>query len=215
MRLTPLPSQPDNHIAMSAVITPAESSAEAPPFPVHRFTVEDYHRLVETGLLDEDARVELIEGWIVPKMTHSPLHDATLHAVQKLLSRLVSAKWEVRVQPAVVTPDSEPEPDIAVVQGPVSRYRDHHPTAGEISLIVEVADSSVAKDRRKASLYSSIEVPVYWIVNLQERCLEVREQPDELSRSYASTRTLRLGEAVNLIIGDQLVANIAVSDLIS
>lgn len=199
---------------MSAVITPTDSTVETPPFPVHRFSVDEYHRLCETGLLDEDARVELIEGWIVPKMTHSPLHDATLHAIQKLLSRLLSAQWEVRVQSAVVTPDSEPEPDIAVVQGPVSRYRDHHPTAGEIALIVEVADSSVAKDRRKAALYSSIEVPVYWIVNLQDRCLEVRQQPDELSRSYASTRTYRVGESVDLVIAGRSVANVAVSDIV-
>jgi len=199
---------------MSAVITPTGTSAEAPPFPVHRFTVEDYHRLVETGLLDEDARVELLEGWIVPKMTHSPLHDATVHALQELLGRSVPANWKTRVQSALVTPDSEPEPDLAVVRGPVSRYRDHHPTTGEIALIVEVADSSIAKDRRKASLYSSIEVPVYWIVNLQDQSLEVREQPDELSRSYASTRTYRLGESVDLTIEGQVVANVAVSDLV-
>lgn len=200
---------------MTAVLTPAEISVEAPPFPVHRFSVAEYHRLVETGLLEEDARVELLEGWIVPKLTHSPLHDATVHIVQKLLSKLLPAAWEVRVQSAVVTPNSEPEPDVAVVMGPISRYRDHHPTAGEIVLIVEVADSSLAKDRRKAALYASIKVPVYWIVNLQDHCIEVRQQPDELSRSYASARTFRVGESVPLEIGGQVVANVAVSDILS
>jgi len=199
---------------MSAVIAPAESATEAPPFPVHRFSVEDYHRLCEIGLLDEDAPVELLEGWIVPKMPHSPLHDATVHVVQKLLSRVLPPEWEVRVQSAVVTVDSEPEPDIAVVRGPDSRYRDHHPSTGEILLIVEIADSSVLKDRRKVALYSSIHVPEYWIVNLQDRSVEVREQPNDVARSYAATRTYRVGDSIGIRVNGQSIASVAVSDIL-
>src|SRR5690348_361948 len=105
---------------MSSALIPATSS-EAPPFPVHRFSVEDYHRLCEVGLLDEDARVELIEGWIVPKVPHSPLHDAVVQATHELLACvLLPPAWSIRVQSAIVTTESEPEPDVAVVKGPAS-----------------------------------------------------------------------------------------------
>lgn len=198
---------------MSSVLIPAVPSSESPPFPVHRFSVEDYHRLCEVGLLDEDAPVELLEGWIAPKMPHSPLHDATVHALQKLLMQLLLG-WEVRVQSAVVTADSEPEPDIAVVIGPGSRYRDHHPSTGEILLIVEVADSSLLKDRRKSAVYSSIEVPAYWIVNLQDRSIEVRQEPDPAGRAYRTVRTFRDGETIDIADAGNVLATIAVTDVL-
>lgn len=163
---------------MSTSLAPPPPAPETPPYPVHRFSVAEYHRLVETGLLDEDARVELLEGWIVPKMPHSPVHGGTIQIVQKRLQAQLPSAWETRIQLPILTDDSEPEPDVAVVRGPVSRYLDHHPSVGEVALVVEVADSSIAKDRRKAALYASIGVPTYWIVNLQDRSVEVRSQPE-------------------------------------
>lgn len=198
---------------MSSVLTSPATQTEAPPFPVHRFSVDEYHRLCEVGLLDEGARVELLEGWVVPKVPHSPLHDATVHAIQKLLMRLLLG-WEVRVQSAVVTADSEPEPDVAVVIGPDSRYRDHHPSIGEILLIVEVADSSLQKDRRKAGVYSSIEVPTYWVVDLQDRSIEVRQEPDVTGRAYRKLRTFRDGETIEIADGGKVLATIAVTDVL-
>lgn len=198
---------------MSTSLAPPPPAPETPPYPVHRFSVAEYHRLVETGLLDEDARVELLEGWIVPKMPRSPLHDATINVVLRVLLAHLAADWEVRVQSAAVTDDSEPELDVAVVKGPASRYRDHHPSSGEILLIVEVADSSLTRDRRKASIYASIDVPNYWIIDLQERSVEVRTQPESHRRRYGSTTVHRTGETIDVHSGNQLLATLLVDDL--
>lgn len=199
---------------MSAVLTSSANTTESPPFPVHRFSVEEYHRLCDVGLLDEDAPVELLEGWIVPKRPHSPLHDAVVQATHELLARALPHAWKTRVQSAIVTADSEPEPDVAVVKGPGSRYRDHHPSTGEILLIVEVADSSLQKERRKAGVYCSIEVPTYRIVNLQDHSIEVRQESDVIGRASRNLRTFREGETINIAQGDKVLATIAVTDVL-
>jgi Uma2 family endonuclease len=198
---------------MASVISASPPVFEHPPFPVYRFSVEDYHRLCELDLLDEDAPVELLEGWIVPQMPHSPLHDSTVHGIQKLLNGRLPADWDVRVQSAIVTGDSEPEPDVAVVRGPAARYRDHHPSSGEIGLIVEVADSSVAKDRRKAGVFAAIEVPVYWIVNLPDQVVEMYSQPDPLRRSYLATARFACGELIEVVLDSRVVAAVKVDDI--
>lgn len=177
---------------MSTVLQSGPAPAATPPYPVHRFSVEEYHRLVEVGLWDEDARVELLEGWIVPKMPQTALRSGTIQIVQERLMERLPTGWEIRIQLPVITDDSEPEPDIAVVFGPESRHLSHHPSTGEVALIVEVADSSIAKDRRKAALYASIEVPSYWIVNLQDQSVEVRTQPEPERRRHGRASFRRI-----------------------
>src|SRR5882762_3647803 len=88
-----------------------------PPLPVRRFTVAVYHRMIDVGLLTEDEPVELLEGWIVPKMPRNPPHDGTIQRINKRLGRCLPPGWDLRVQSAVTTADSEPEPDLAVVRG--------------------------------------------------------------------------------------------------
>jgi Uma2 family endonuclease len=198
---------------MSTLLADPPTELETPPYPVHRFSVAEYHRLVETGLLDEDARVELLEGWIVPKMPHSPLHGGTIQIVQNCLQAQLPTGWETRVQLPVVTDDSEPEPDVAVVLSSNSRYLNHHPSTGEVALVVEVADSSIAKDRRKAALYASIGISAYWIVNLQDRCVEVRTQPEAERRRYAAAAVHHAGDTIELRNEGQLLAALRVDDL--
>ncbi len=87
---------------MSIAIFPP-TSFDPPQFPVRRFTVEEYHRLGEVGVLTEDDRVELIEGLVVPKMNRSPLHDVSLSMLQKRLASLLPASWDLRTQMAITT----------------------------------------------------------------------------------------------------------------
>src|SRR5690348_4645166 len=82
-----------------------------------RFSVDEYHRMIETGILNELDQVELLEGVVVVKMPRNPIHDATIELIEEALSRLLPAGWRVRVQSAVTFRDSEPEPDLAVVRG--------------------------------------------------------------------------------------------------
>jgi Uma2 family endonuclease len=147
------------------------------PFPVQRFTVEQYRRLGEAGVLKPSDRVELLEGWIVPKMNHNPLHDGTIELVDNALRSLLPEGWRLRIQSAITTSDSEPEPDLAIVRGPAGRYLQTHPTAADIALVIEVADSSLSLDRLKSRLYAREGIVCYWIVNLVDRKIEVYSEP--------------------------------------
>ena len=162
---------------------PTGNDFEPPPVPVRRFSVDEYHRLIRDGYFDDRERIELLEGWIVPKMTKNPAHDVAIDLGQEVLRGVVPGGWRVRGQSAVTTKDSEPEPDLAVVRGQVRDYRDRHPGPGDMALVVEVADSSLSRDRGlKLRIYAKAGVPVYWIVNLVDGLVEVYTEPDEGGR---------------------------------
>src|SRR5687767_8041636 len=106
-----------------------------PPFPVYRFTVDQYQRMIKAGILTEDDRVELLEGWIVPKVSHNPPHDGTIWLVQTAILPRLPTGWILRIQSAITTLDSEPEPDLAVVRGPGLRYFSTHPEPQDVGLL--------------------------------------------------------------------------------
>src|SRR5437879_2759432 len=99
---------------MSSPAQPANGQEVVPPVPVRRFTVAEYHRMIEAGILGEDEPYELLEGWIVPKMTRNPPHDLALGLAEDEIGRLLPANWFRRDQSAVTAggsdPGSEPEP---------------------------------------------------------------------------------------------------------
>lgn len=169
-------------------------------FPVRRFSVEEYHRLGEADILTEDDAVELLDGLIVPKMNRTPQHDAVIGKIEKTLRKQLPAGWTVRGQSAFTTATSEPEPDIAVVRGEPDDYMQRHPAANDVALIVEVADSSVARDRAKARIYAAAGVAIYWIVNLTGDCIEVYTQPDASQPGYLQLAVYRGDEHVPLAL---------------
>src|ERR1700722_19947266 len=131
-----------------------ETDRETPPFTagdsvsaLHKFTVDQYHQMIDAGVFDKYDRVQLLEGRIVDKMTHKPRHDASVDLTQSAIAPLLPADWRVRCQCAITTTDSEPEPDIAVVLGPARRYSQRHPGPRDIGLIVEIADASLRDDQ--------------------------------------------------------------------
>ena len=146
----------------------------------YRWTREAFEKLAEVGLVDPDARLELIDGEILQKMSPQSSRHATavLLVAEALRSVFASPAYTIRVQlPLALGPYSEPEPDVAVVEGPPRRYRDEHPSSAV--LVVEVADASLAFDRtRKATLYARAGIPDYWIVNLLDGVLEVHRRPE-------------------------------------
>jgi Uma2 family endonuclease len=141
--------------------------------PIRRFSVAEYHRLIEIGILTEDENVELLEGWIVPKMPRNPPHDAGVETIRGVLSSRLPAGWSIRGQSAISTGDSEPEPDVAVVRGEPRTYRQRHPGPADIGLLIEIVDSSVNRNRgEKGLIYARAGILHYWIVNLVESWIE-------------------------------------------
>ncbi len=166
------------------VTKPPQQITPLPPavttLPVRRFTLDEYHHLIESGFLQEDDRVELLNGWIVAKMGINPSHASSLTRLSRRLNRLFGDDWLVREQSSLTisSSDSELEPDIVVVPGPEGEYDSRHPYPKDVVLLAEVADSSLSEDRgEKLQTYARAKVAVYWIVNLKERQVEVYTQP--------------------------------------
>jgi Uma2 family endonuclease len=168
-----------------------------------RFTVEEYHRLLDAGVLTEDDPVELLEGVIVYKMPRNPPHDATVAKVDLCLRARLPAGWTPRIQSAITTADSEPEPDFALARGTPDDYMQAHPAPGDLALVLEVANSSLELDRhQKAQIYARAGVRVYWIVNLVDRILEVYTEPSGPTElpNYRQQQAYAANESVTLAL---------------
>lgn len=176
----------------------------------YRWTRREYEKMVEIGLFAPEARLELIEGEILQMAAHTSYHAAAITLLQRHLDRIYGSAHLLRVQlPLALREDSEPEPDLAVVEGSPHDYWHAHPTSA--LLIVEVAYSSLAYDQEnKRALYASCQIPEYWILNLNDRQLEVYRDPQ--AGAYQSACILRTGDQVApLSHPDQ---SIAVADLL-
>ncbi len=183
---------------------------------VHQWTREEYYRLDELGLFEQRG-VELIEGVILDVSPMRPERAAAIGLVKDTLRTVFGQGWVLRTQlPLSLADKSEPQPDVAIVQGTTKDYRKAHPTTAV--LVVEVSDTTLEYDRTvKASLYARADVPDYWILNLRQRQLEVRRapQPDPLEPmgfGYATKFTLGEGDTVNPLARPE--ATIAVADLL-
>lgn len=182
-----------------------------------RFTVAEYHRLIELGILTENDHLELLDGYLVEKIPHDPIHDGTIQLVEDALRGLLPSGWCVRVQSSLTLSKSEPEPDLVIARGDKRTYLGQHPRAADVGLVVEVSNTSLDSDRDdKIPLYARDGIPAYWIVNLIDRQVEVYEQPSGTSPSpsYGSLRTFRPGDAAPVVLGGASVGSIAVADLL-
>jgi len=141
------------------------------------FSRLEYDKMIDAGAIGEDEHVELVGGAIVEMSPEGPHHAGTIDLCAEILRGAFGPGFTVRVQhPLVIDPDGEPEPDLAVVAGGPRRHLGAHPRSA--ALVVEVAESSLAYDRReKALLYARAGIAEYWIVNLAERRLEVHREP--------------------------------------
>ena len=143
-----------------------------------RFTVDEYHQMIQAGIIGEDDNVELLEGWIVPKMGRNPPHDTMISIVEAVLPPLLPKGLFCRGQSAITTTSSEPEPDIAVIRGTQRNSWGRHPGPADMAQVIEVADSSLSRDRTiKGPIYAAAAVPVYWIINLVDSQIEVYTNP--------------------------------------
>ena len=164
---------------------------------IRRLTVEEYHRLGEMGIIDPDEKVELIEGQIIKKPVKGTPHSAAVARTDNLLRNRLGERVLVRLQDPVRLDDySEPEPDIAVVMPDPLYYEDHHPTPGEVYLIIEVAvsgacrvlqdksmwktpkDTTLRSDRElKAKVYAKSGIADCWVLDVNNRQLYVFREP--------------------------------------
>lgn len=179
-------------------IDPAELQTEY-LHSLRRLSLDDYHWLIERGYFERNPilcdPVELIDGYLVEM---SPNHPPHAFAVNRLSATLLLALHErafLRTQSPITlkTQQSEPEPDVVVVEPPDHKYMKRHPGPDDIFLVCEVADSSLAYDRKvKLDLYARAGIGEYWIINLNDQVLEVYRQPVVVGRRAAYQVRLEL-----------------------
>ncbi|WNZ22949.1 Uma2 family endonuclease [Leptolyngbya sp. NK1-12] len=164
--------------------------------PLKRWSVEEYHRLIAAGILTSDDHVELLDGQIVEMVPQDPPHASNTSSFGNEFVLLFAGKAWIRTQlPLTIAPDSEPEPDIAVVRIDPNRYRDRHPTPEDVFLPIEIADPTLNQDRnRKAKIYAQAGILEYWVVNLKQQQVIVYRHPQ--GDSYQSEQILEATEAI-------------------
>ncbi len=161
-----------------------------------RFTVDDYRRLAEVGILTEDDRVELLDGEIVRMSPIGDRHVAAVNRCNRVFSRAAGERVLVSVQnPVDLDPYNEPQPDVALLRPRDDDYARGKPGPPDLLLVVEVADTSLAYDRQtKLPRYAATGVPEAWLLDLEADALEVHREPRP--DGYAMIRRYRRGERV-------------------
>ncbi|NEQ39919.1 MAG: Uma2 family endonuclease [Okeania sp. SIO3I5] len=170
------------------------------PLTFRLWTVDEYYLMTEAGILNPEERVELIEGQVIRMAAKGIAHVIAGKQTQKLLENLLAEKVLVWMQdPIRLNNYSEPEPDIALVMPPLERYLDHHPTASEVYLIIEIADTTFRIDRdKKAKAYSRSGIADYWVLDIVERQLHVFREPSEAG--YQNEIILSETESISLLV---------------
>ena len=161
-----------------------------------KFTIEEYHQLVDLGFFTENDRIELIRGEIIdmaPKRTpHSVCNSILFGELYKLLGDRANVRGQ---EPITLPSNSEPEPDVVIAEKKADNYLSAHPTAEDIILVVEISDSTLKYDREiKLSLYAEANISHYWIVNLVDNYLEVYTNPfsDNKDNFYYKNKSIFL-----------------------
>ena len=184
---------------------------------VPTISVSRYHQMVAAGVITPDDRVELLEGILVPKRSKSPPHRIANGKARRALEAILPAGWYLDTQEPITLDDSEPEPDLAIIRGRTEDYSARHPIPTEVPLIIEVADSSLRRDREdKRRIYARNAIAVYWIVNVADRVIDVLSDPSGPvpSPDYATSTTYRPGDAVPVVLAGTTVGTIAVNDIL-
>jgi Uma2 family endonuclease len=169
----------------------------------HRLSVADYYRIAEVGILDSEARVELIDGDIIDMAPPGSAHAATVHYLTEVLVRAAEGRANVLVQNPVRLSDfSEPQPDVALLRRRDDFYRERHPQADDVLLIVEVAATSLRFDREtKLPLYARHGIPEMWLVDLGSRRLSRHRFPQHGSYTLVDEPDLATALEVSALSG--------------
>lgn len=192
---------------------------------IERLDVDQFHRMIELGILREGAPIELIDGILVRKdnsdrggnpMTHGPKHALCLQRIRELDARLRPHGCHLRQQlPVTLSARREPEPDAVIVRGRIEDYQTCHPQAEDCLICIEVADSSLEYDRTvKCRMYAAAGLPEYWLVNIPDRYVEVYRSPVPAEAIYAVRTDYRAGETLQFELVPEVFFEVPVADLL-
>ncbi len=176
---------------------------------LRRFTAHEYARLIETGILSEDERVELIEGEIINMAPIGSRHAGTVNTLIMLLSSLVAARRVVVApqNPVHLDEYSEPQPDVVIARVRPDNYRDGHPTPSDILFLIEIMDTTQEYDRKvKLPLYARAGVAETWLIDLASSKIEAYQEPS--SEGYRATRVYTNDEMLSPVLLPEFIVRV-------
>ncbi len=190
---------------MTTVVELERVSSKVTP---KRFCVEDFRKMMEAGILPEESGWEIIDGFLIDKMTIGSKHASTVKRLNRILTNLFGNEMIISVQdPIHLDEYNEPEPDVALLKSREDFYAESHPTPQDVLLLIEVSDSTVEYDREiKKRLYAEHEIAEFWLVNLKNDTIEVYSQPK--NGSYYSARIMEAGETIKSAAIENLTLSI-------
>ena len=185
----------------------------APEAVTGYITVERYHEMIAAGDFDRNPKFELIRGRLVEKMPRSDEHILAKELLDERLAALLPPGWFCRPEAPVGLADSEPEPDLMVVRGQRRDYGRRRPTPADVALLIEVSMATLGYERNdKRDLYAEAGIQCYWIVNLINMRIEVREAP--VDGVYTSVRNYAVNEPVPIVVDGREIGSVALSELL-
>ncbi len=175
----------------------------------HRFSVKEYYRMAETGVLPSNARVELLNGEIIDMSPIGPFHGGITKYLSKIFFGAAQGRWITQVQDPVRLDDySEPEPDIALLKPISDFYRKRHPQPEDVFLLIEVSDTSLEADlEQKLPAYGRAGIVEVWIVNLNAATVEIYREPN--FTGYGSKAVLRAGDQAQPLAFPDVAVDVA------
>ncbi len=178
----------------------------------YRFTLDKYHQMIATGFLGREDRFELINGELIMTPPIGPGHCAHSASLRERIENRLPKNCALRVaEPITLPPDSEPEPDFAVVRRRADYYLRSHPEPKDILLLIEVSDTSVAFDvGEKALVYALAGIVEYWVLDIVQKRLRVFTEPG--SKGYRTQRILETTDTIKC--GSVSKLELAVSDML-
>jgi Uma2 family endonuclease len=166
----------------------------------YRLSVRDYELMIKEGILTENDQVELIRGEILKKMAIGDPHTACVKRMNRLFGARLAPHALLSIQDPIVLATSEPEPDVALLKLRSDCYATGKPTAADVLLLIEVADTSLDYDRSvKRPLYAEAGITEYWIANLLDQVIEVHRLPDAVLGTYQHMEILARGQQVEAL----------------
>jgi Uma2 family endonuclease len=160
----------------------------------HRFSVKEYYRMAETGVLRPDAQVELLDGRIIDMSPIGPFHGGLVKRLSRLFNLKANGRWIVSTQdPLRLDDHSEPEPDVMLLKPAADDYTSRHPQPDDVFLLIEVSDTTLEYDREeKLPAYGRAGLAEVWIVNLHDTTIEIHREPH--FTGYGAKTVLRPGD---------------------
>ncbi len=209
---------------MTALAIPSPIPATLAP-SLLRITADQYHTMIDDGIIPDGAPYELLDGFIVHKdrarlggnpVSHDPIHVLAVKLLTRLAARLDDQSCHLQLQlPIALTPLYEPEPDAAIIRGTPDDYRTRLATPADVFCVIEAAHSSLARDQEtKLAAYAAAGIPQYIILNLQSNSVQIHTHPDPAAATYRTQSSAAPGQSFALQLPNDQHLTVLVSDIL-